>query len=262
MYDYINGKFTYKTSSAKGCFVTVEACGVGYRFEVMERDFVNLPDVKDMILRLKKTVLPADVKCIIADPVNLKISKPISIVVYGTTVICADFTYAIDSGNYVVFCNETIANKIYEMDSLSAVTYIEGYIPEESRNKDSLAASQIPEDVKEIEVEENLEEPSEGHCCDACVSEAKKYEEYCGPKESNPHCNPSECCEDCGEETCGGCNDRDCSDFGCENCDCCESNEDLPLEYHITIADVAAMCERLKIDISVNIPGASSRYNR
>jgi Holliday junction DNA helicase RuvA len=45
MYDYINGKFTYKTSSAKGCFITVEAFGVGYRFEIMERDFVNLPEL-------------------------------------------------------------------------------------------------------------------------------------------------------------------------------------------------------------------------
>ena len=45
MYDYINGKFTYKTSSSKGCFVTVEVCGVGYRFEIMERDFENLPEL-------------------------------------------------------------------------------------------------------------------------------------------------------------------------------------------------------------------------
>ena len=45
MYDYISEKFTYKTSSTKGCFVTVETYGVGYRFEVMERDFVNLPEL-------------------------------------------------------------------------------------------------------------------------------------------------------------------------------------------------------------------------
>lgn len=45
MYDYINGKFTYKTSSVKGCFITVEAGGIGYRFEVMDRDFVKFPEL-------------------------------------------------------------------------------------------------------------------------------------------------------------------------------------------------------------------------
>ena len=45
MYDYINGKFTYKTSGSKGCYITVETSGVGYRFEIMERDFVNLPEL-------------------------------------------------------------------------------------------------------------------------------------------------------------------------------------------------------------------------
>ena len=45
MYDYINGKFAYKTSGSKGCYITVEAGGVGYRFEIMERDFVNLPEL-------------------------------------------------------------------------------------------------------------------------------------------------------------------------------------------------------------------------
>ena len=45
MYDYINGKFAYKTSGPKGCYITVEAGGVGYRFEIMERDFVNLPEL-------------------------------------------------------------------------------------------------------------------------------------------------------------------------------------------------------------------------
>lgn len=45
MYDYINGKFSYKTSGAKGCFITVEAAGIGYRFEVMERDFSSLPEL-------------------------------------------------------------------------------------------------------------------------------------------------------------------------------------------------------------------------
>ena len=45
MYEYINGKFTYKTSSSKGCYITIEAGGIGYRFEIMERDFVNLPEL-------------------------------------------------------------------------------------------------------------------------------------------------------------------------------------------------------------------------
>ena len=45
MYDYISGKFTYKTSSSKGCYITIEAGGIGYRFEIMERDFVNLPEL-------------------------------------------------------------------------------------------------------------------------------------------------------------------------------------------------------------------------
>lgn len=45
MYDYVNGKFVYKTSSVKGCYITVETAGVGYRFEIMERDFVNLPEL-------------------------------------------------------------------------------------------------------------------------------------------------------------------------------------------------------------------------
>lgn len=46
MYDYIKGLFTYKISNQKGNFVTVESgSGVGYLFEVMDRDFVQLPDV-------------------------------------------------------------------------------------------------------------------------------------------------------------------------------------------------------------------------
>lgn len=275
-------------------------------------DFINLPDVKDMILRLKKTVLPAPIKCIIADSVNLKVSKPIDISIYGTTVLCADFTYAIDTGNYVVFCDDNIANKIYTMDSLSAITYIEEYIPAENRNKDSLAASRIPEDVKEIEVKEGLAtdcfdtthnkeafeyedvnydpeyegccedceketcegdcDNTEGHCCDNCVPEAIEYENYSGSKENNPHCNPSECCEDCEEETCGQChrdctNTKYCNDESCdcndEGCDCCGETDvsNIP-ENHITIKELVDMCERLKIDLSISVPGASSRFNR
>lgn len=43
MFDYIKGVYTYKIANSKGCFATVEANGVGYSFEIMERDFVNLP---------------------------------------------------------------------------------------------------------------------------------------------------------------------------------------------------------------------------
>lgn len=49
MYDYFKGSFVHKSSSAKGCFATVEVCGVGYILEVMERDFAQLPQVNDEI---------------------------------------------------------------------------------------------------------------------------------------------------------------------------------------------------------------------
>lgn len=49
MYDYIKGIFTYKTSGGKGFYVTVEAAGIGYRFEIMERDFAILPEINDDI---------------------------------------------------------------------------------------------------------------------------------------------------------------------------------------------------------------------
>ena len=45
MYDYIIGKFSYKQNSQSGCFVTVEAFGVGYCCSVMNRDFTALPEV-------------------------------------------------------------------------------------------------------------------------------------------------------------------------------------------------------------------------
>lgn len=45
MYDYVKGVFANKTSTAKGNFVTVEAAGIGYLFEVMERDFSNMPEL-------------------------------------------------------------------------------------------------------------------------------------------------------------------------------------------------------------------------
>ncbi|MBR1424214.1 Holliday junction branch migration protein RuvA [bacterium] len=45
MYDYFNGKLVFKTSGAKGAFATVEVGGIGYNFEIMERDFVNLSNI-------------------------------------------------------------------------------------------------------------------------------------------------------------------------------------------------------------------------
>ena len=44
MYDYIKGIFTYKTE-VKGSYITVEAGGIGYKFEIMKRDFALLPEV-------------------------------------------------------------------------------------------------------------------------------------------------------------------------------------------------------------------------
>lgn len=44
MFDYIKGLFTYKIANSKGCFATVETGGVGYSFEIMERDFASLSD--------------------------------------------------------------------------------------------------------------------------------------------------------------------------------------------------------------------------
>ncbi len=50
MYDYIKGSFAYKTTGSKGCFATVEAGGVGYLCEVMERDFSLLPEQGELKL--------------------------------------------------------------------------------------------------------------------------------------------------------------------------------------------------------------------
>ena len=44
MYDYIKGLFTYKNALSKGCCATVEAYGVGYNFEIMQRDYNLLND--------------------------------------------------------------------------------------------------------------------------------------------------------------------------------------------------------------------------
>ena len=44
MYDYLKGILTYSNSGAKGYFATVEIAGIGYRVELTERDFYNLPE--------------------------------------------------------------------------------------------------------------------------------------------------------------------------------------------------------------------------
>ncbi len=50
MYDYIKGIFTYKTSTSKGNYVTIETSGgVGYIFEVMDRDFTTLPEINEVV---------------------------------------------------------------------------------------------------------------------------------------------------------------------------------------------------------------------
>lgn len=48
MYDYVKGVLAYKTE-AKGHFVTVEVAGIGYKFEIMERDFITLPEISSDI---------------------------------------------------------------------------------------------------------------------------------------------------------------------------------------------------------------------
>lgn len=50
MYDYIKGELTYKIQNSKGCFATVETGGVGYNFEITERDFDNLENEKEIKL--------------------------------------------------------------------------------------------------------------------------------------------------------------------------------------------------------------------
>ena len=44
MYDYLKGILTYSNSGAKGYFATLEIAGIGYRVELAERDFYNLPE--------------------------------------------------------------------------------------------------------------------------------------------------------------------------------------------------------------------------
>ncbi len=49
MYDYINGTLTYKFAGQKGAFATVENNGIGYSLEIMEKDFLRLPDENQQV---------------------------------------------------------------------------------------------------------------------------------------------------------------------------------------------------------------------
>ena len=44
MYDYIKGLNAGKSNTSKGCFVTIEAGGIGYLLEVTSRDFNEISD--------------------------------------------------------------------------------------------------------------------------------------------------------------------------------------------------------------------------
>ncbi len=45
MYDYIRGIFAGKISNARGCFLTVEAGGIGYLVEITARDYAFVNDI-------------------------------------------------------------------------------------------------------------------------------------------------------------------------------------------------------------------------
>ncbi len=44
MYDYIKGILAGKTNTQKGCFITIEAGGIGYLAEVTSRDFTEITE--------------------------------------------------------------------------------------------------------------------------------------------------------------------------------------------------------------------------
>ena len=44
MYDYIKGLNAGKSNTSKGCFVTIEAGGIGYLLEITSRDFNEISD--------------------------------------------------------------------------------------------------------------------------------------------------------------------------------------------------------------------------
>ena len=44
MYDYINGKYTYKNANSGNYTVTIENSGIGYSLELTQRDFESLND--------------------------------------------------------------------------------------------------------------------------------------------------------------------------------------------------------------------------
>lgn len=193
-------------------------------------DFINVPDVKDMLLRLSNTIADENIQCVVVDPEEAKVFAPVDIVVYNETVICSDTSVVIEEGDYVVFCSEATAEAIFQKDPISAITYVEEYIPEGDKNPNSLGASKLPEEVKEIEVTED---------CD------------CG---CNENCADCDCEDDCA--TCSVTNACDCE---CEEESCCGHCDDTLPEDMLTIAELTDMCNRLGIDISICIPGARHR---
>ena len=44
MYDYFKGILASKNCTSKGCFATLEVCGIGYLLELTARDFSDLID--------------------------------------------------------------------------------------------------------------------------------------------------------------------------------------------------------------------------
>ena len=187
-------------------------------------DFINIPDVKDMILRLRTAISGKDIKCLVVDPEEPSVSEPVSIIIYEQTVICGDTSNVINEGNYVVFCSEDTAEAIFGKDPISAITYIEEYIPDGNKNPNSLGGAHIPDEMKELKVEET---------CDCCE------EDCCCCEEDTCDCYEEEACDCCEEET----------------GDCCCCNNDKFIEERITIADLVDMCDRLGIHMTFSIPG-------
>lgn len=62
MFDYIKGIFTYKMSNTKGNFATIQTGGgVGYLFEIMDRDFAKLPE-ENSELKLYAVLIHTEIK--------------------------------------------------------------------------------------------------------------------------------------------------------------------------------------------------------
>ena len=49
MFDYIKGSLEDKRSTDKGCYITVDNNGIGYKFEIPVSDYNNLPEKNTVI---------------------------------------------------------------------------------------------------------------------------------------------------------------------------------------------------------------------